>query len=134
MKIYSAEQIYAADKFTIQKQEISSDELMERAAMQLFNWIHLRMQGAQFKIHLFCGIGNNGGDGLALARHLQEHGYQIAVYVVNYSSKRSDDFLTNLERLKNREFWPDFLEKGSDVPKIEKEDIIVDAIFGIGLN
>jgi len=72
MKLLNAEQIYAADKFTIKKQQISSDELMERAAVQIFNWLHLRMQGAQVKIHLFCGIGNNGGDGIALARHLQE--------------------------------------------------------------
>ena len=62
MKIFSAEQIYAADKFTINKQEITSDELMERSAVQIFNWIHTRMQGAPVKIHIFCGIGNNGGD------------------------------------------------------------------------
>ncbi|WP_209403755.1 NAD(P)H-hydrate dehydratase [Pseudozobellia sp. WGM2] len=134
MKLFSAEQIYAADKFTIEKQNITGNELMERAATQLFNWLHLRMQGAQVKIHLFCGIGNNGGDGLALARQLQEHGYNIEVYVVNYSKKRSEDFLVNLERLKNRKVWPHFLENGSSWPEIAKEDIIVDAIFGIGLN
>lgn len=134
MKLFTAQQVYDADKFTIKKQNISSDELMERAAIQLFNWLHLRMQGAQVKIHLFCGIGNNGGDGLALARHLQEHGYNIEVYVVNYSKKRSKDFLVNLERLKDRKIWPDFLEEGSDWPEILQEEIIVDAIFGIGLN
>ncbi|MBC7000106.1 NAD(P)H-hydrate dehydratase [Cytophaga sp. FL35] len=134
MKLFTAQQVYYADKFTIKKQHISSDELMERAAIQLFNWLHLRMQGAQVKIHLFCGIGNNGGDGLALARHLQEHGYNIGVYVVNYSKKRSKDFLVNLERLKDRKIWPDFLEEGSDWPEISQEEIIVDAIFGIGLN
>lgn len=134
MKLFTAQQVYDADKFTIKKQNISSDELMERAAIQLFNWLHLRMQGAQVKIHLFCGIGNNGGDGLALARHLQEHGYNIEVYVVNYSKKRSKDFLINLERLKDRKIWPNFLEKGSDLPEIAPEEIIVDAIFGIGLN
>ncbi len=134
MKIFSANQIYAADKATIKKQNITSDELMERAATQLFNWLHLRLQGDQVKVHLFCGIGNNGGDGLALARQLQEHGYNIAVYVVNYSKKRSDDFLTNLERLKDRKVWPEFLEEGDDLPEIGRDDIIVDAIFGLGLN
>ncbi|SHJ11957.1 bifunctional ADP-dependent NAD(P)H-hydrate dehydratase/NAD(P)H-hydrate epimerase [Pseudozobellia thermophila] len=134
MKLFNAKQIYAADKFTIEKQNITSTQLMEQAAVQLFNWLHLRMQGAQVKIHLFCGIGNNGGDGMALARHLQEHGYNIGVYVVNYSKKRSEDFLVNLERLKDRKVWPDFLEDGSSFPEISKEDIIVDAIFGIGLN
>ena len=134
MKIFSAKQIYEADKATIKKNNISSNELMEGAAVQLFNWLHFRIQGGPVKIHLFCGIGNNGGDGIALARHLQEHGYNIAVYVVNYSKKRSDDFLVNLDRLKERKVWPEFLEENSVLPEIGREDIVVDAIFGIGLN
>ncbi len=134
MKLLSAEQIYAADEFTVEKQQISSEVLMERSAVQIFNWLHMRMQGAPVKIHLFCGIGNNGGDGIALARHLQEHGYNIAVYVVNYSKKRSKDFLINLERIKQRKIWPEFLDSSCDLPAIGKDDIIVDAIFGIGLN
>jgi len=134
MKIFSAEQIYEADKFTIEKQQITSDSLMERASLQIFNWLHRRMQGAQVKIHLFCGIGNNGGDGIALARHLQEHGYNLEVNVVNYSEKRSKDFLVNLDRLKDRKIWPNFMNEGSPCPEIDPDDIIVDAIFGIGLN
>ncbi len=134
MKIFSAEQIYAADKFTIEKQGIDSNALMERAATQIFEWMHARLQGAKVKIHLFCGIGNNGGDGIALARHLLEHGYEIAVYVVNYSDKRSKDFLINLDRLKERKVWPEFLDSDCDFPTIGREDIVVDAIFGIGLN
>lgn len=134
MKLFSGEQIYAADKFTIEKQQISSEILMERSAVQIFNWIHARMQGAPVKIHIFCGIGNNGGDGIALARHLQEHGYNLGVYVVNYSKKRSKDFLINLERLKDRKMWPEFLDSDCDFPQIGRDDIIVDAIFGIGLN
>lgn len=134
MKLFSAEQIYSADKFTIKKQKITSDELMERAAIQIFNWMHLRMQGAPVKIHVFCGIGNNGGDGIALARHLQEHGYTIGVYVVNFSTKRSKDFLINLDRLKDRKIWPNFMDSDDEFPVIGKDDIIVDSIFGIGLN
>ena len=134
MKFFSAKQIYAADKFTIEKQQISSIDLMERAAIQIFNWLHVRMQGAQVKIHLFCGIGNNGGDGLALARHLKEHGYNIEVNVVNYSDKRSKDFLINLDRLKERKVWPNFLERDGEFTVIGPDDIIIDAIFGIGLN
>jgi hydroxyethylthiazole kinase-like uncharacterized protein yjeF len=134
MKFFSAEQIYAADKFTIEKQQISSIDLMERAAIQIFNWLHVRMQGAQVKIHLFCGIGNNGGDGLALARHLKDHGYNFEVNVVNYNDKRSKDFLVNLDRLKERKVWPKFLERDCEFLDIGQDDIIIDAIFGIGLN
>lgn len=134
MKIFNAKQIYDADKFTMDKQQITSEQLMERAAIQIFNWLHSRLQGAGTKIYLFCGIGNNGGDGLVLARHLQEHGYNVQVHIVNYSEKRSKDFLINLDRLKEIKIWPNFLNEGSELPTIGKEDIVVDAIFGIGLN
>ncbi len=134
MKILTAAQIYQADKFTIEKQQITSDVLMERAAVQIFEWIHARLQGAPVTIQIFCGIGNNGGDGIALARHLMEHGYNIKVYVVNYSEKRSKDFLLNMERLKDRKIWPEFINPETTLPAIQPNDIIVDAIFGIGLN
>lgn len=107
---------------------------MERAAVQIFEWIHARLQGAPVTIQIFCGIGNNGGDGIALARHLMEHGYTIKVYVVNYSEKRSKDFLLNMERLKDRKIWPEFINPETTLPVIQPNDIIVDAIFGIGLN
>ncbi|SNY99492.1 NAD(P)H-hydrate dehydratase [Flagellimonas pacifica] len=134
MKIFTAAQIYEADKFTIDKQQITSDELMERAATKIFEWMHSRLQGAQVNIQLFCGIGNNGGDGIALARHLVEHGYNVQVHVVNYSEKRSKDFLLNLERLKDRKIWPQFINQDCNFPDITPNDIVVDAIFGIGLN
>lgn len=134
MKIFTGEQIYLADKFTIENQQISSDELMERAASQLFQWLDANLKGANLKIHLFCGIGNNGGDGIALARYLLEHNYDIAVYVVNYSEKRSKDFLINLDRLKERKCWPVVLNSDSILPEISPNDFVVDAIFGIGLN
>jgi hydroxyethylthiazole kinase-like uncharacterized protein yjeF len=134
MKIFSAQQIYDADKLTIEKQKIGSEELMERASIQIFNWLHIRLQGATVKIHIFCGIGNNGGDGIAVARHLKDHGYAIEVHVVNYSDKRSENFLLNLKRLKERKIWPNYILKDADLPVIAPQDILIDAIFGIGLN
>ncbi|MCX2719936.1 NAD(P)H-hydrate dehydratase [Lentiprolixibacter aurantiacus] len=134
MKIFDAEQVRKADKSTMDSQKISSDELMERAAMGLFHWIHKRLQGAPVKISLFCGIGNNGGDGLALCRHLWEHGYHIEVFVVNYSEYRSEDFLTNLARLKDRKIWPNYLDEASVLPNLQDTELVIDAIFGIGLN
>ena len=55
MKIFSKEQIYEGDKLTVERQKISTTDLMERAATQIFNWMHLRMQGAQVPIHVFLG-------------------------------------------------------------------------------
>ena len=135
MKIFSKEQIYEGDKLTTEKQGISSTDLMERAATQIFNWMHTRMQGAQVPIQVFCGIGNNGGDGLVLSRHLITHGYNVNMYVINCSDKRSKDFLVNYDRVKNvTKNWPVLLSCSEDFPPIGRDDIIVDAVFGIGLN
>ncbi|GGD41781.1 NAD(P)H-hydrate dehydratase [Muriicola marianensis] len=134
MKILSAEQIRAADAYTIQSQNLRSEELMERAGITIFNWLHQQLNGSPVTLHIFCGIGNNGGDGLVVARHLLEHGYKIQVYVVNYSDKRSQDFLINFDRLKEQKVWPEILKEKSPMPDIQDGDIVVDAIFGTGLN
>ena len=135
MKIFSKEQIYEGDRLTAERQKISSTDLMERAGTQIFNWMHMRMQGAQVPIHIFCGIGNNGGDGLVLGRHLITHGYNVKTYVVNCSDKRSKDFLINYDRIKGvTKDWPTLLGCTEDFPEIHPDDIIVDAVFGIGLN
>lgn len=135
MKILSAEQLYEADKITIEKEEITSEDLMERAGTQIFEWLHKRLQGSQVTIHIFCGIGNNGGDGLVVGRLLIEYGYNVMTYVVNCSDKRSHDFLVNYDKIKNvSKKWPILMKSESDFPEIDDSDIIIDGIFGIGLN
>lgn len=135
MKILSKEQVYEGDKLTAERQNITSTELMERAGLQIFNWLHARMQGAQVPVHVFCGIGNNGGDGLVVARHLVIYGYNVNTYVVNCSDKRSKDFLVNYDKIKHvTKEWPTLLDCKEDYPKIDVDDIIIDAIFGIGIN
>ena len=119
MKIFSDQQIYEGDKLTAQRQNITSTELMERAGIQIFNWLHLRMQGAQVPIHIFCGIGNNGGDGLVVARHLINHGYNVHTYVVNFSDTRSKDFLVNYDLIKQTtKKWPTLIGPKDDYPEI----------------
>lgn len=135
MKIFSAKQLQEADKVTTEKHEITTLDLMERAGTQIFNWLHSRMQGAQVPVHIFCGIGNNGGDGLVLGRLLYEHGYNVQVYVANFTDKRSKCFLANYNRIKEvTKKWPKLMTSEEDFPEINPEDIIIDALFGIGLN
>ncbi len=135
MQVFSAEQLYEADRVTTEKQGISSLDLMERAGIQIFNWLHQRMQGAQVPVHIFCGIGNNGGDGLVLGRHLIEHGYVVHIYVANFTDKRSKCFLINYDRVKKiTKKWPTLMKGESDFPEIHPDDVVIDAIFGIGLN
>ncbi len=134
MHILTSEQIRKADKATIQKHGISSVDLMEFAATQCFQWLHKRLQGQQIKIHIFCGIGNNGGDGLVIARHLFQHGYNVDCYIVNFSDKRSDEFLENYNRLKELGKWPTIINSKTEFPPINFEDIVIDAIFGNGIS
>jgi len=135
VKIFTAKQIYEADKATEAKEGITSIDLMERAAQQAFEWIDNSFKGSQVPIHIFCGIGNNGGDGMALGRMLLNKGYSTHCYLVNYSEKRSKCFLINYDRYKNTtKVWPKLLNGTHDFPELTNEGILVDAIFGIGLN
>jgi hydroxyethylthiazole kinase-like uncharacterized protein yjeF len=108
---------------------------MEHAATQIFNLIHNRLQGSPVLIHVFCGLGNNGGDGLVISRLLVEYGYNVKTYIVNFSDNRSKDFLINYDRLKEiAKDWPIQLKSEEDFPQLQREDMVIDAIFGIGLN
>jgi NAD(P)H-hydrate epimerase len=83
---------------------------------------------------VFCGLGNNGGDGLAIARHLINKGFTIEVYIIYYSDKCSSDFLINkaqLETLNTRCIHE--IKVNEKLPKLNSDDVVIDAIFGIGL-
>lgn len=135
MKIFSAGQLKEADQITLEKQGISSTELMERAATLVFEEIDRRLDGAKIPVKIFCGIGNNGGDGLVVGRLLLEKGYDVNIYIVNYSEHRSKDFLVNYDLVKNQTTrWPELLRSEEDFPEINRGDFVVDAIFGVGLN
>lgn len=135
MKIISVDQIYQADQITLEKQKLKSTELMERAGTAIYNWLTQRLKGSPIPIHIFSGIGNNGGDGLVVARLLIKAGYNVKVYIVNISDKRSKDFLYNYSLIKDvTKDWPLLMHEEADFPVIGSEDIVIDAIFGIGLN
>ncbi|MFD0762883.1 NAD(P)H-hydrate dehydratase [Lutibacter aestuarii] len=133
MYILNSKQLKEADNATIKSKGITSISLMEHASILCFQWLHQRLQGQNIPIHVFCGIGNNGGDGLVIARHLLQHGYHVKCYVVNFSDKRTDEFLTNYNRLKELGEWPQIINGESDFPRVDFEDIVIDAIFGNGL-
>lgn len=133
MYILSPNQTAKADKATIKKAGISSVDLMETAATSCFQWLHNKLQGKNIQIHVFCGIGNNGGDGLVIARHLYQHYYRVNCYIVNFSDKRTEEFIVNYNRLKEIGLNPIELNNENDFPEITAEDFIVDAIFGNGL-
>lgn len=133
MYILSAAQLREWDQFTIQQEPVSSIDLMERAARQCVAWISKQQwQKKQFRI--FCGKGNNGGDGLAIARMLAENGYAVAVYILEFGKIGSEDFQINLQRLHQLAVDIHFLQRQDNFPLLDREEIIVDALFGSGLN
>ena len=99
MKLFSVAQIRAADQFTIEHEPISSIDLMERAAVAVVEWL-ITTFGTTTSFIVVCGTGNNGGDGLAVARSLIEKKYDVTSIVLNHSENKSVDFKTNYERLK----------------------------------
>lgn len=130
MKIFSALQIKEADKATIEKQGITSVELMERAAQKAFLWIKEKFPHKATLFHIYCGQGNNGGDGLVIARLLLLDGYgNIKVEIVDNTGNGTDDFTLNKQRLEQAGIFPENIN-GSSVGGL----VIIDAIFGIGLS
>lgn len=134
MKILNAKQIKEVDVVTITNHNISGLQLMEQAAVAIASYMLANFELSFSTVHVFCGIGNNGGDGLAVARLLLNQHIKVKVYIVNFSDKRSPDFLQNYDRLKELGCWPEVLNKGDILPEISEKDYILDAVFGQGLN
>jgi ADP-dependent NAD(P)H-hydrate dehydratase / NAD(P)H-hydrate epimerase len=134
VQILNAQQIRAWDAFTIQHEPIASIDLMERAASKCLEWIEKKQwQKRSFKI--FCGKGDNGGDGLAIARLLYELDYNVSVYILEFGKPGSEDFQTNLQRLHELYFAEiHFLQSKENFPLINTDEILIDALFGSGLN
>jgi len=134
MKILSTEQIRQADQYTIKNEPIASTDLMERAAQELYYWIQANCYSISGEMRIFCGPGNNGGDGLALSRLLNNAGYQVTTYLLQFGQNFSEDYLINLDKLKQSKAVVVELTEETELPEIKDEDIVVDAIFGSGLS
>lgn len=133
MKIFSAAQIKAWDAYTIANEPIQSIDLMERAAQKCTDWI-LEHYPAQKVFKIFCAKGNNGGDGLAIARQLYQKGFEAFVYILEFGKLGSEDFQQNLQRLHALPVQLTFLQAPEHFPPIEKKDLVIDALYGSGLN
>lgn len=134
MKILSALQMYQLDKATMENRPISSIDLMEYAATQCYHWIIDYLKLEKPTIHIFSGSGNNGGDGLVIARKLLNAGYKVIPYFIVLGNKRSKDFEINYNRLTDLNYEPSKLITKQKFPKIGANDLVIDAIFGIGLS
>lgn len=134
MKILSAAEIREWDQYTIQQEPVASIDLMERAATACTHWIVENFPEAP-SFGIYCGKGNNGGDGLAIARLLLLHHYPVSVHILEFGHKGTDDFQANLARLHQ---LPDadihFIQGEENMHPVPPGQVIIDALFGSGLN
>ncbi|HEY9049134.1 MAG TPA: NAD(P)H-hydrate dehydratase [Ohtaekwangia sp.] len=131
IRILSSQQIKAVDAYTIQQEPVASIDLMERACRAFVSWFTERF-GISENIGIVCGTGNNGGDGLGIARLLKEWGYPIKVWIVRGSSE-TEDFKVNLQRIEGKIEVVE-LSSAIDDAIFNKCTVLIDAIFGSGLS
>ncbi len=133
MKIISAQQFREADKHTIQNEPIASIDLMERAAKACACRI-AEITSPQTTYSVFCGKGNNGGDGLAIARLLSEMKRKVKVFIVNHSENESKDFTANFQRLEKLNFANIHKINSAKEINLNENTFIIDALVGTGIN
>ena len=132
MKFFHTSQISKLDAYTIEHEPIASIDLMERAACALTAAILKRYSGCSFSV--FAGPGNNGGDGLAVARMLAAEGCCVEAWLINPKGKLSPDCAVNFERLRNSSVSVTEVLEYFSMPVLSRDTIIIDSLFGSGLN
>lgn len=133
IKVLTSEQVRKADAATIAGEQIRSVDLMERAALACCQFLEDHLpSGIPFSI--VCGKGNNGGDGLAIARLLWKKGKDITVWITEDTGQESEDFQINFRRLKEETSVQVLTQEDTTRPVFPENSCIVEAIFGTGLN
>lgn len=137
----TSEQMQQIDKAAQERFGIPSITLMENAgkaaadvAMDMLNaeWVN----ESRKRVAVFCGRGNNGGDGLVISRRLIENGFFVKTYLLCEESRLKGDPAANLKLLKDMKADIDILKDISDLPLIRGLSgygLIIDAIFGTGI-
>ncbi len=133
MKLFTTRQIAEIDKFTIENEPVADIDLMERAALQITNWLVQRFSTEQ-KMIFFAGPGNNGGDALAIARQLAELDFQAEIHLVDLGRELKGSPAINWQRLKEQgRVKLEIISVVEDFPEIRETDTIIDGLFGSGL-
>ncbi|MFT3823219.1 MAG: NAD(P)H-hydrate dehydratase [Chitinophagaceae bacterium] len=133
MQILVAEQVRAWDEYTIQQEPVSSVDLMERAATAFYDWLLLHGYRER-SFSIFCGKGNNGGDGLVIARLLAASGHTVTVYILEFGHKGTTDFQVNLARLHDTDVTIRFISNTDNLYPLSPNEVVIDALLGTGLN
>lgn len=135
MRIVTSQKMREIDKYCIENLRIPSIVLMENAALKVLK--NLDMHRNNYFV-IICGSGNNGGDGLALARHLWVLKKNVDIFLIGEEESLSEDCRVNYNILLNMGINIKFIRNIGDVDElrntINRSEVIVDAIFGTGLS
>lgn len=134
MKLFTCHQISEIDQLTMQLEPIASIDLMERASMQVADWL-LRNIDGDCPLWFFAGPGNNGGDALAVARLMATTGFECTVYLADFGRELKGDPAINWQRLQ-QQGKADLrsIESENSIPEIPSNVVVIDGLFGSGLN
>ncbi len=133
MQLLTAAQIREWDQFTIANEPVSSVQLMERAAASFCQWFSSQFIKSNSPVTIFCGNGNNGGDGLAIARMLRDHCLDVQVWILRVTEQDSPDFAVNLAKLMGYNDVPiSFIHE--HLPECHASSICIDALLGTGVS
>lgn len=134
MKIARVSEMQNMDLEAIQKYQISDNILMENAGMAVYQTIAKRFVIENHRFFIFCGSGNNGGDGLVVARQLHSHGAHVLVCLLDSPEKYKGAALKNWQIVKALNLPTLFSPSATELEtSLLADDIIIDAIFGTGL-
>jgi len=129
--IVTAKEMSAMDKYSIEQLHIPGIILMENAGTGIVKTaLSILIHPEEKYIHIYCGAGNNGGDGFVAARHFLNFGAKVDVFVLSSREQIKGDALTNLTILENTGHKINFIDK---VLETKTPDLIIDAMLGTGV-
>ncbi|UCD17254.1 MAG: NAD(P)H-hydrate dehydratase [Candidatus Zixiibacteriota bacterium] len=136
MKLVTAEQMRSVDRETIENRGIPGAQLMENAGRGIAERIRdeILIQPQDKALAIFCGKGNNGGDGFVVGRYLHEYGAQVTIYYADPAEELSTDARLNYDRAVARGITIIPVKSGDELPERVNADYIVDAVFGTGFS
>lgn len=133
-QLLTTEQMRAADQHTIRREQITENDLIDRAAGAFVSLFAVEYPDRNLAIDIYCGPGNNGADGLVIAGLLQQMDYQrLIIHLCDFDGKAQPAFLVKLEWVRKKKLTIRSLGVVSDFEAFPN-GIIIEALFGSGLN
>lgn len=131
--VLTAQEIQQFDKIAIESYKIPGVVLMENAGIKIVEFMNAQFESCQ-PVFIFCGKGNNGGDGFVVARHLLNQGYPVHLYLTCDPDEFKGDALTNIQILKKMDIQLNRIHQKDDLPVLVYDGFIVDALLGTGIS